>query len=157
MSSGPPAGLRARSSRWIADRDGLPLARLGAEYGLSALEISLSAGRGRAPLGVGSGYAAARAAPYAAVGTGWRLFGTGSRGLRAVFSLGRGGGALSPRTSRAGLAWRASSSTRSWTAYVGRSRVRAWVGIPRHREADRGPSPARASGWEAQLMLGGRL
>ena len=157
LGSGPPAGLRVRASRWIADRGGLPLARLGAEYGLGGLELSLSAGRGRLPLGAGSRYAYARAAPYAAAGAGWRLFGSDGRDLRAVFSLGRGGGALSPRTSRAGLAWRASSSAWSWTAYAGRSRVAAWVGIPGHREAGRGRSPARASGREALLMFEARF
>ena len=141
LGSRRPAGLRVRASRWIADRDGLPLARLGAEYGLGGLELSLSAGRGRLPLGAGSRFAVARAAPYAAASAGWRLFGSDGRDLRAVFSLGLGGGVLSPRTMRAGLAWRASSSAWSWTAYAGRSRVAAWVGIPGHREAGRGRSP----------------
>ena len=157
LGSRRSAGLRVRASRWIADRDGLPLARLGAEYGLGGLELSLSAGRGRLPLGAGSRFAHARAAPYAAAGAGWRLFESDGRDLRAVFSLGRGGGALSPRTSRAGLAWRASSSAWSWTAYAGYTRVRAWVGIPGHRAAGRGRSPARASGREALLMFEARL
>ena len=152
-----PSGVRGRASRWIADRDGLPLARLGAEYGVGALELSLSAGRGRAPLGVGSRYIYARAAPYAAAGLGWRLLESRGRDLRAVFSLGRGGGALSPRMSRAGLAWRASAAGRSWTAYAGHSLIKAWVGIPGHREADRNRSPARASGWEALLVFETRL
>ncbi len=157
LGSRRSAGLRVRASRWIADRDGLPLARLGAEYGLGGLELSLSAGRGRLPLGAGSRFAVARAAPYAAAGAGWRLFGSDGRDLRAVFSLGCGGGALSPRTSRAGLAWRASSGAWSWSAYAGRSRVTAWVGIPGHREAGRGRSPARASGREALLMFEARF
>ena len=146
-------GLHVGASRWIADRDGLPLARLGAEYSLGALELSLSAGRGRAPLGVGSRYVHPRPAPYAAAGAGWRLWGGGDRDLRALFSAGRGGGALSPRMSRAGFAWRASSSGRTWTAYAGHARAEARVGIPGHREADRGRSPARMSGWEAVVAL----
>jgi len=151
------SGFQARASRWIADRDGLPLARVGAHYRLDQLDLSLSAGRGYAPLGVGSRYAHARAAPYAAAGAGWRLFGSPGRNLSAVLSGGRGGGALSPRTMRAGLAWRASSGDRSWSAYAGRSRVKAWVGIPGHRAVDRGRSLARASGWETLLMFERRL
>ena len=148
-----PAGLRARASRWIADRDGLPLARLGADYRLGALDLSLSAGRGRTPLGVGSRYAHARPAPYAAAGAGFRLWESDGRDVRAVFSLGRGGGSLSPWTSRAGLAWRVSAEDRSWSAYAGHSRVEAWVGIPGHLAADRGRSPARVSGWEMLISF----
>ncbi len=149
----PSSGVRVRASRWIADRDGLPLARLWARYGLGHLDLAMSAGRGRVPLGVGSRYANARAAPYAAAGAGWRLFGSAGRNLSAVISAGRGGGALSPRTTRAGLAWRVSSEHRSWSAYAGRSQVKAWVGIPGHRAADRGRSPAGSSGWEGLLTF----
>ena len=157
LDSRQTAGFRMRTSRWIADRDGLPLARLGAEYSLGALELSLSAGRGRAPLGVGSRYVHPRPAPYAAAGAGWRLWGAGDRDLRALFSAGRGGGALSPRMSRAGLAWRASPAGRTWTAYAGHSHLEARVGIPGHREAGRGRSPARMSGWEAVVGLESRF
>ena len=147
------AGLSVRASRWIADYEGLPLARLGAAYGIGHLELSLSAGRGHAPLGVGSRFVHARPAPYAAAGAGWRLWDSDGRDLRAMYSFGRGGGALSPRTTRAGLAWRASMPRGSWAVYAGRSRVEAWIGIPGHRAADRGRSPARSSGWGGLLTF----
>ena len=153
----PGPGLRVRASRWIAGRDGLPLARLGAEYGVGPLDLSLSAGRGRAPLGVGSRYVHARPAAYAETAAGWRLFGQDGRDLRAVLSLGRGGGSLSPRMWRAGLVWRGSSPGWSWSAYAGRSRAEGRIGIPGHREAGRGRSLARAGGWETLLRLEGRL
>ena len=149
----PSSGVLVRASRWIADRDGLPLARFGANYSLGALELSLSAGRGRAPLGVGSRYVHARPAPYVAASAGWRMWESGRRDLRALFSVGRGAGALSPRTSRAGLAWRVSSENRRWSAYAGHSRVEAWVGIPGHGAVDRGRSAARTSRWETLLTF----
>ena len=154
-----PSGLRVRASRWIAHRDGLPLTRLGAEYLVKALEFSMSAGWGRLPLGVGSRYVHAWAAPYAAAAAvaGWRLFDSGSQDLRAVFSVGRGGGALSPRMERAGLAWRTTSEDWSCSAYAGHSQVKAWVEIPGHRAADRGRAPARSSGWEGLLTFERRL
>ena len=153
----PGPGLRVRASRWIAGRDGLPLARLGAQYGVGPMDLSLSAGRGRAPLGVGSRYVHARPAAYAETAAGWRLFGQDGRDLRAVLSLGRGGGSLSPRMWRAGLVWRGSSPGWSWSAYSGRSRAEARIGIPGHREAGRARSLARAGGWETLLTLEGRL
>ena len=157
LGSRRSAGLRVRASRWIADRDGLPLARLGAEYGLAAWSCRCRRAGGRLPLGAGSRSRSARAAPYAAAGAGWRLFGSDGRDLRAVFSLGLGVGVLSPQTMRAGLAWRASSSAWSWTAYAGRSPgccVGGDTGPP-----GGGPRPVASAGVgpEALLMFGARL
>ena len=153
----PSAGFRVQASRWIADRDGLPLARAVADYGFGRLDLSLSVGRGRAPLGVGSRYVHGRPALYAETAAGWRLFGQDDRDVRAVLSFGRGGGSLTPRTSRAGLAWRETAAGWTWSAYAGRSRIEAWVGIPGHRQANRDRSRASASGWEALLTIKGRL
>ena len=149
----PERGLSFDVGPAFADRRGRPLGRLGVSYGFRRGALALGAGREFSPLGVSSSLARASAGAYVAAAGRWRLSGDAERGLHAAAAAGRGGGALSPRTMRAGLLYGTSSDGVDWSAYAGRAWHRAAVGIPGHRDAGRSRSRASAAGWEARVAV----
>ena len=149
----PEPGLSFDAGAAFADRGGRPLGRLAAAYGFGRAELALAAGRWPAPLGVSSSLSARRPGAYLAAAGRWRLAGDAGSGLYAVGSAGRAGGALSPRTARTGMLYQRSHGGATWSAYAGRAWHRAAIGIPGHREADRGRSRAAHAGWEARVVL----
>ena len=88
-----------------------------------------------------------------ATAAGWRVAGSAAGGIQAVLSTSRAGGALSPRATRAGLAYRRARDGVTWSAYGGHAWHRASVGIPGHREAGRARSRADLAGWETRVVV----
>ena len=138
---------------WFADRRGRPLGRLGGVYVLGRGEFAVSTGRELLPLGVASSLAPHRAGWYLDAAARWRVAGSAGGGLHAALSAGRAGGALSPRSARAGLLYRRSREDLAWSVYGGHAWHRAAVGIPGHRGADRDRSRAAAAGWETSIAV----
>ena len=149
----PAPGFAFDAGVWFADRRGRPLGRLGGSYVLGRGELAVSTGRELLPLGVASSLAPNRTGWYLDAAARWRVAGSAGGGLHAVLSTGRAGGALSPRSSRAGLLYRQSRENLTWSAYGGHAWHRAAVGIPRHRGADRDRSRAAAAGWETSVAV----
>ena len=149
----PAPGFAFDAGVWFADRRGRPLGRLGGSYVLGRGEFAVSTGRELLPLGVASSLAPHRTGWYVDAAARWRVAGSAGGGLHAALSAGRAGGALSPRSSRAGLLYRRSGENLTWSVYGGHAWHRAAVGIPGHRGADRGRSRAAAAGWETSVAV----